>query len=1548
MYCKKGASYCKPIEFDVLIFIVSKHNKGNCFIYVVGNQGMAVFIKAGEKTVMNFAICKNRRKTEMKKCKKLLAFTLSVLLAFACYAVPVFAVSSANQYGLEATIVTDKESYKANEEIHVTVTVKNTNDFKVEAVSIESLLPETLTLKDGSNSTKTVDLEPGETLTLSFTAVKEKEETSATEPESQSTEPTETEPVIPSESQTVKPSESESVKPSETETAKPTESETVKPSETETQKPSQESTEQPTQAPTTPITTEPTAPATTTEGTTLAPSTTGTQPTTGGIVGDLATTFPKTTTPADSSTTAQAENPDTGDSMSVKTLAIAIIALFSMIAIVIILMYKYKKQTTKMISLVMCVAISASAITGVTFFTAKGADDGRKSFTVEKVITVDGEETNVSAEVKYQKQTEAKLGLVIDQKDFTTTEYKQTITGYFDPNKNVVSVSYSIMADIDEGEVSKTGIAILSGNKWKIKDIELKGDRNVISVTARDKTGAIETKQVNVTFDMGDSYRTNPDAVRTDEETGIRYVHNVIVATCRNDITEEEKKKVPELIDGKIVGRFNLTDTIYIEIKPSSLSEIEELCELLEQSPDVMSAHSIRMIKINDLSVTFDDPWEIKNLDHKESETLLNPPDTWNSTQIPPKGTNWGLLATHVHDAWQECIRFSQIDIGIVDSGFDTDHADLKGTIKFPNEKYKNENNVKSKNKKGEEYINSHGTGVAGIIGANANNGEGITGILWGNSMFCVDWTPNVTVTTEEADRTIYEGIEAVVNAGAKVINLSVGNGETYAPDEEEEMERDMRHYGETTAELIAKLLSEGKDFLLVAGAGNSGRDARENPYFTNVTEKTAKEAAEKYKVPIQDILDRIIVVGAVSYEGYSEERGYKMCDSSDFSWGSNWGDRIDICAPGSHLLSTAVDDKYQHFDGTSSAAPIVSGIAGMVWSVNKDFTASEVKEILLSKTQPAYRANDTRTYKMVDARLAVNEAIRRADANGNVQGRFIDSKTKEPLQAEFVVREEASNGKLHSKQNYITDTDGNFSVSLPAGHFVLEVHVEDYITNYIDIHSKANSQVNLGDVQINKEPGVIPPTDPDPTPGIDDNFAGGDGSKENPYQIATAAQLNAVRNHMDSHFVLINDIDLSKYNWEPIGEKRILKDDELDLSVAFKGSFNGQGHKIKNLTILSSGQDDNYNSERAIGLFGFAVNANIENTNLVDCRINIGDKMGQYIVGGICGDAGTQQYYWSSNWFNRDEIINNSIVRNCMVEGNIKVSSEGCILAGGIIGAGSVTGSTNKANIEIKSGCSTKCGGVAGKITPYNFLVKDCINYGFLKNIGEDYEVISGGISGENGSFINCINCGEVKSIGRDGGTAYNPHTYAAGIVGVENVAGKSEEINIKECINYKNIEAVSEWYGYYSHCSYNSAGGILGEGHINELNNSVNYGNIRAGYKETSSYVESLDFVGGISANYSVEKLMNCYNMGNISNSRGVYAPSPLDGMGRIFGGFVTSDENASNYSLNTTTLNGSIPTEDIGPDQKNGGSMTKAEIEKAIQELGFELPGELPVAS
>ncbi len=188
--------------------------------------------------------------------------------------------------------------------------------------------------------------------------MKEKEETSATEPESQSTEPTETEPVLPSESETVKPSESESVKP-----------------------------------------------------------TIGTINT---AIDDSTTVFPKEVTEMNSATIIHSNNPNTGDISSIKTVVIAIIAVLALIAIILILLHKHQKQTTKIISLVMCIAVATTAITGVSFFTAKGTDDGRIVHGGKGDYS--GQSRRMMAEVKYQepKQTETELGLVIDQKDFTT------------------------------------------------------------------------------------------------------------------------------------------------------------------------------------------------------------------------------------------------------------------------------------------------------------------------------------------------------------------------------------------------------------------------------------------------------------------------------------------------------------------------------------------------------------------------------------------------------------------------------------------------------------------------------------------------------------------------------------------------------------------------------------------------------------------------------------------------------------------------------------------------------------------------------------------------------------------------------------------------------------------------------------------------------------------------------------------------------------------------------------------------------------------------
>ncbi|ABI68386.1 chitobiase/beta-hexosaminidase C-terminal domain-containing protein [Syntrophomonas wolfei] len=117
--------------------------------------------------------------------------------------------------------------------------------------------------------------------------------------------------------------------------------------------------------------------------------------------------------------------------------------------------------------------------------------------------------------------------------------------------------------------------------------------------------------------------------------------------------------------------------------------------------------------------------------------------------------------------------------------------------------------------------------------------------------------------------------------------------------------------------------------------------------------------------------------------------------------------------------------------------------------------------------------------------------------------------------------------------------------------------------------------------------------------------FAGGDGSVDNPYQIATPEQLDHVRNYLDKHFIQTADIDLNvaPYNanegWKPIGEE----------GFEFKGTFNGNGKTISNLTIKRS-------SGGGVGLFGFTKNtAQIKNVKLR--KINV---TGGYNVGGLVG----------------------------------------------------------------------------------------------------------------------------------------------------------------------------------------------------------------------------------------------------------------------------------------------------------------------------------------
>lgn len=1406
----------------------------------------------------------------MKKCKKLLAFTLSVLLAFACYVVPAFASSSANQYGLEATLVTDKESYKANEEIHVTVTVKNTNAFKVEAVSIESLLPETLTLKDGSNSTKTVDLEPGETLTLSFTAVKEKEETSATKPESQSTEPTETETVIPSESETVKPSESESVKPSETETAKPTESETVKPSETETQKPTQESTEQPTQAPTTeqptqgtttPITTEPTAPATTTEGTTLAPSTTRTQPTTGGIIGDLATTFPKTTTPADSSTTAQAENPDTGDSMSVKTLAIAIIALLSVIAIVIILMYKYKKQTTKIISLVMCVAISASAITGVTFFTAKGVDDNRESFTVEKVITVDGEETNVGATVSYQesKEDNSKISepikLTCNPKELGTSSNSQKVYFYAETDMKVDGVSL-YNADTDEELIKLVDDGLSEG--------DVKADDGI-------------------------------------------YSGKVMIPPCK---------------EAKTFKYYALIKTEGQEIK-SRVRELQIIAPFTEQEIKQMDELFRRLEALGNESFYKMSESKRKKVAEKEFESLLAD----------------GLIDNYYFYKNDTLIGFTYLN-GLP-SAFTLEKKDpmLAGRSVESKPSSSSLNSMSSLNK-----IVKTNNKVIGVTG------KALITYGWDNP---IEDNSNWNVYQNTANRWEKIGFKTTLHPLPTVLDFrTIFTEQDYQYIVLAEHGTEYPDYNE--------LGGIGPHYAISTGEATS-IDRTSNEYLNDVRSGRVIQAYGQYCLTpsffvfyYENKLDNAIIdiESCMSF-------GNGPFDDDSFATAF-----IDNC--GAEAVISYHNSVFIVYAASITRQMILSL---MNHENNIKLAYEEAKEIC-GQNDTEYMYN---CFSETDEWLSIQEngktlkqTIEEKQANGEsahpilnikgkIRGRFIDGETKEPVQTEVLIHKDNRYGELYDDYTYVTP-EGNLYLELPSGKYVLEVQAKDYVTRYIDIDSQLNSNISLGDLEIYKTSFI--PT-PDPTPGIDDNFAGGDGSKENPYQIATAKQLDAVRYNLKSNFVLVNDIDLSEYeNWVPIGG---IKKDE----PSFSGNFDGCGHKISNMSMCYKIENNKDVKESYyFGLFREANNISNLYINNVDINIELTGNL----------HIGVGSVVWN---------LGKGGINNCVASGTIKIvctDSKPELDIGGIAcyqnSAQGAQSCINNVDINISGGSSVSVGGVF--MSPSN--ITDCINNGEIiigsLNDGTKPSVSCGGITSYAQSANRCHNYGNIS--------IYSSAQITTGGISARNIG---IDYKINQCSNYGNIRINATKLADDNSWTIVRAGGIIGENH-QEISKCINYGIIDffvkndnysgtvvniggiAGDSITTVYdaniAESVN-CGDISGNIKCltrwqfnstvsgigwsREIQNCYNISNniylqIECSEITQSDFSLYRIGDDRTAEISNYKN--NYSINTTTLNGSIPTKDIGPDQKNGGSMTKAEIEKAIQELGFELPGELPNAS
>ncbi len=129
-------------------------------------------------------------------------------------------------------------------------------------------------------------------------------------------------------------------------------------------------------------------------------------------------------------------------------------------------------------------------------------------------------------------------------------------------------------------------------------------------------------------------------------------------------------------------------------------------------------------------------------------------------------------------------------------------------------------------------------------------------------------------------------------------------------------------------------------------------------------------------------------------------------------------------------------------------------------------------------------------------------------------------------------------------------------------------------------------------------------------------DFDGGDGSESNPYRISTADQLLLVNNDLTAHYQLDADIDLSALNGKTIiagyaYDYVNMETGDMDMTKAFSGVFDGNGHTLSNYTYTTDG------NQMAVGIFG-AVTGTVKNLNVEN--IEISGETSTMAAGGVIG----------------------------------------------------------------------------------------------------------------------------------------------------------------------------------------------------------------------------------------------------------------------------------------------------------------------------------------
>ncbi len=405
------------------------------------------------------------------------------------------------------------------------------------------------------------------------------------------------------------------------------------------------------------------------------------------------------------------------------------------------------------------------------------------------------------------------------------------------------------------------------------------------------------------------------------------------------------------------------------------------------------------------------------DLQKQTSSNSITPSDySWNPDD-PKYSLQWGYEAIQAPQAWNYITGNPDVIVAVLDGGVQFDHPDLAANM------------WSGIGPDGEEtVVNEHGTHVAGTVAAVSNNSTGVAGCAGG---------------------------DGTADSGIKIMSLDIFNSTVsvyeafvYAADHGAAIAQNSWAYTSPNAYNTEDLT--GIDYFIQNGGG--------------------------------DVLDGGLAIFAAGNDGssdhyypayYEDVIAVAATDEDDkVTSFSNYGDWIDIAAPGNYIYSTMDDDSYGYASGTSMACPHVSGIAALLLSAAPgQLTCTQLRDFILNNTDDITDLNPNYAGEFGSGRLNAYKALTDLVANTlskpeagftlSTQNvftgtpiNFSDTSTRMPSDIQWVFEGGTPANSTSQYPEVVWFEPGDYDIKLIAGNsvgydtLILEnyIHIQDAI----------------------------------------------------------------------------------------------------------------------------------------------------------------------------------------------------------------------------------------------------------------------------------------------------------------------------------------------------------------------------------------------------------------------------------------------------------------------------------------------------------------------